>query len=116
MTCQCQAGFFVLHTCDNPAVLQCTGCGRAMCHLHAATALPAPRCYDCRARGEQESSDVLVDDDLDTSAYDDNWAYRLRDRYHAEGSRYDARDAGAFVTADREIEDLDEGQGGFGDS
>jgi hypothetical protein len=118
-TCQCQAGFFVLRICNSPAVVQCGACSRLLCREHTAVSLPQPICYDCRARQQQDSGSTWTDNDLDTSAFDDRWVYGLRGRYYAlspTSSRYDARDARAFVAVDREIEDLDDSQGGFGDS
>jgi hypothetical protein len=118
-SCQCQAGFFVLRTCRSPAALQCSACSRFMCQEHTATGLPRPMCHDCRARGQQDSGAAWADSDLDTSPFNDAWVYGLRGRYYTgsrASSRYDARDARAFVAADREIEDLDDSQGGFGDS
>lgn len=114
-SCQCQAGFFVLRACSNPATLQCSDCNRYMCQAHTAAALPRALCFDCRARLQQNTGTPWAENDLDTSAFDDRWVYGLRSRYQTS-SRYDARDARAFVAADREIEDLDDTQGGFGDS
>ena len=108
MNCQCQAGFFVLRACGSPAVLQCGSCGRFMCQVHTAMALPQPTCLDCSAR-QYQGTDYSADDE-DPERYTDAWVYGLRGRH------YDARDAGAFVAADREIEELDDIQGGFGDS
>jgi hypothetical protein len=90
-----------------------------MCPAHTASALPAPSCYDCRARQQQDYGSSTPGEDHDTSGIDDRWVYGMRSRYlpaSAAGSRYDARDASAFVAARDELEDLDDTEGGFGDS
>ena len=71
MTCMARTGFLTLRDCGNPAVANCSDCGRSVCGEH----LSGTQCLDCSSRavgGEPTAFDH------------DDYAYRYRRWYYGQ--------------------------------
>lgn len=56
--CQIKRGFFVLRDCAQPAIGECSSCGRAICRECRAPTMSTTLCVDCYGRQQNNDDDM----------------------------------------------------------